>query len=121
MVKFNPYHASQGLVFELQFRRLAALVSDMEQIRQGASVEVLAGEAAPLLDRWVFGERPAACLMGLSTGHPVLEGTGRLITTSDLCLISEDGVWARTLSRWYRLGDPFSPADAYGGGNWSWQ
>ena len=89
MVKFNPYHASQGLVFELQFRRLAALVSDMEQIRQGASVEVLAGEAAPLLDRWVFGERPAACLMGLSTGHPVLEGTGRLITTSDLCLISE--------------------------------
>ena len=47
MVKFNPRQASQGLVFEFQFRRLAALVSDMEQIRQGASVEVLAGEAVP--------------------------------------------------------------------------
>lgn len=120
MVKFEPRKASQGLAFETQFQRLSALVFDMAEIRRGASVEDLADDA-PLLDRWVLGERPARCLIGLSTGHPVLEGTGRMITTSDLFLISEDAAWARTLSRWYRLGEPFAPGGPNSGGMWSWQ
>lgn len=117
MVTFDPRKAMQELAFELQHARLSALVSDMEQITQGASVESLAGDA-PHLDRWAFGARPAACLVGLSSGHPILEGTERLITTSDLILISEDGAWARTLSRWYRLGDP---ARLHPDGAHSWQ
>ena len=120
MVKFDPRKAQQSLVFEYQLQRFAALVSDMDWIRKGASVEDLAGDA-PLLDRWVFAERPVACLMGYSTGHPVLEGSGRLITTSDLCLIAENGAWARTLSRWYRLGDPQGPTGLDSGGQGSWQ
>lgn len=120
MVKFDPRKAQQGLVFEYQLQRFASLVSDMDRIRQGVSIENLAGDA-PLLDRWVFAERPVACLMGYSTGHPVLEGTGRLITTSDLCLIAEDGAWARTLSRWYRLGAPHGPVGPDYGGQRSWQ
>jgi hypothetical protein len=105
MVTFDPDRATQGLSFELQHARHSSLVADMEKIRQGTSIEGLAGDA-PLLDRWAFAARPAACLVGVSSGHPILEGTGRLITTSDLILISQDGAWARTLSRWYRLGDP---------------
>jgi len=105
MVKFDPHQARQGLAFELQFARLSTLVSDMEQIRQGVSVESLAGDA-PILERWTVSARPAACLVGFSSGHPILEGTGRLITTSDVILISQDGAWARTLSRWYVLGYP---------------
>lgn len=119
MVTFDPRKAMQGLAFKFQHARLSALVTDMEQIRQGASVENLAGDA-PLLDRWTFGERPALCLMGLSSGHPILEGTGRLITTSDLILISQDGAWARTLSRWYRLGDRL-PVDLESDRTRSWQ
>lgn len=120
MVKFNPRGAGQGLAFDYQFERLSGLVSDMDRLRKGTPVDDLARDA-PLLERWVLGERPARCLMGLSTGHPLLPGTGRLITTSDLCLIADDGAWARTLSRWYRLGDPLDPADLEWGGTWSWQ
>lgn len=120
MVKFDPRKPTQSLAFEYELERLSGLVSDMRELRSGTSVEDLAGEA-PVLDRWVHGERPALCLMGLSTGHPTLPGTGRLITTSDLWLFSEDGTWARTLSRWYRLGDPLGPGDLVSGGKWSWQ
>lgn len=120
MVTFDPRAARQGLVFQLQLARFAALVSDMEKIKEGACMDRL-GADAPLLDRWVFAERPAACLMGQSTGHPVLEGTGSLITTSDLVLISDDRASARTLSRWYRLGDPYWPTDPDSGGSSSWQ
>lgn len=117
MVTFEPNISQQGIAFEFQLVRFAALVSDMQKIKEGAPMDRLFADA-PLLDRWVFGERPAACLMGESTGHPVLEGTGTLITTSDLILISQDHAWARTLSRWYRLGDPLSPSDLGSGGFW---
>lgn len=60
----------------------------------------------PILERWVLASRPARCLAGLSFGHPVLQGEARAIVTSDLCLLAEDHSWARTLSRWYRLGHP---------------
>lgn len=120
MVTFDPRAARQGLVFQLQLARFAALVSDMEKIKEGARMDRL-GADAPLLDRWVFAERPAACLMGQSTGHPVFEGAGRPITTSDLVLISDDRAWARTLSRWYRLGKPYCPIDPNSGGSSSWQ
>jgi hypothetical protein len=120
MVKFAPGRMRQSLVFDYQFERLSALVADMEEIRKGSSVEDLAGDA-PYLDRWALGKRPAASLIGYASGHPVLPGTGRLIATSDLCLISEDGRWARTLSRWYRLGDPLDSTDPERRGNQAWQ
>jgi hypothetical protein len=43
-------------------------------------------------------------LTGKVTGHPLLGE--RLIRTSMLIYISDDSQWARTLSRWYRLGSP---------------
>ncbi|MHA6645859.1 DUF6634 family protein [Mesorhizobium sp. A623] len=66
----------------------------------------MAGNHSPILDRWCLGSRVVPCLVGFSTDHPELPGQGRLITTSDLWLLSEDMGWARTLSRWYRLGRP---------------
>lgn len=120
MVMFDPRRSSQGDVFEEQFRRYRDLLEDMDRICKEAPVEELAGEA-PVLDRWAFGSRPAACLIGYSTGHPLLPGTGRLVTTSDLCLISANGAWARTLSRWYRLGDPLDLMAAAHGETPTWQ
>jgi hypothetical protein len=96
---------SEAFVFETE--RLASLVTDMERIRRGELPKALAsGEDAPILDRWILGHRPVPCLAGLSTGHPRLAGVNRAIATSDLWLMSEDRTWARTLSRWYRLGRP---------------
>ena len=91
--------------FDIEQARLIALLSDMDRLRVGVSPEHLA-EDAPFLDRWTVGYRPVSCLIGLSTNHPLLPGDGRQIVTSDLVLMSQDRSWARTLSRWYRLGRP---------------
>ena len=104
MVTFYPGEQEQGARFEFEFGRLSSLVADMEALRLGASPESLTKEEAPILDRWVMAQRPIPCLAGLSSGHPFLVGTGRAIATSDLWLMSADHSWARTLSRWYRLG-----------------
>ncbi|WP_404823367.1 DUF6634 family protein [Nitratireductor aquimarinus] len=61
-------------------------------------------DEAPILEQWALTCRPAPCLTGLSTGHPRLMGADRSIITSDLQLLSSDQMWARTTSRWYRLG-----------------
>ncbi|WP_274629028.1 DUF6634 family protein [Arvimicrobium flavum] len=92
--------------FACEMERLAALVADMERIHRGVPPEAMAGVDAPVLDRWVLAMRTVPCLAGLSTGHPELVGENRLIGTSALWLLSKDHAWARTLSRWYRLGRP---------------
>ncbi|MCA0058512.1 MULTISPECIES: DUF6634 family protein [unclassified Mesorhizobium] len=89
-----------------QVDRLLALAADLEHVRCGVPPEVMAGEAAPIIDRWILAQRIVPGLAGLSTGHPRLVGQDRLIATTDLWLLSEDRAWARTLSRWYRLGRP---------------
>lgn len=50
-------------------------------------------DEAPILDRWVVAQRLIPCLGGLSSGHPLLFGSGRLIGTSDLWLMSPDQTW----------------------------
>ena len=119
MVTFDPRLSRQSHTFAFELGRFADLVADMEKINQGMSLDCLVGDA-PYLDRWMVGTRPAACLVGHSTGHPVLEGTDRLIMTSDLVLLSQDRTRARTLSRWYRLGEPLS-AQPESEGTRSWQ
>ncbi|WP_412177205.1 DUF6634 family protein [Mesorhizobium sp. ZC-5] len=65
---------------------------------------------APILDDWRFAFSPAPCLVALSTGHPRLPGDRRSIVTSEIFLISEEIGWARSFSRWYRLGRRFDDA-----------
>jgi hypothetical protein len=89
-----------------QARRLKALSADMERVLEGILPEAIATEEPPLLDRWILGNTLAPCLVGLSTGHPTLVGANRAIATSNVWLMSDDMTWARTLSRWYRLGRP---------------
>lgn len=103
VARFRAGSAGQHEAFEAEFMRLSSLLADMARISRGFETEELARNA-PLLDRWAEGIRPAPCLVGLSTGHPKLPGEERRIVTSDLLLMSEDREWARTRSRWYRLG-----------------
>jgi hypothetical protein len=105
MLTFTPRSQIQSWAFEVELGRLSALVSDMEQVGLGTPVEDLVAHA-PLLDSWFVGSRSIPCLVGLSTGHPKLTGDNRSIITSDVWLISADGKWARTQSRWYQLGRP---------------
>jgi hypothetical protein len=105
MLLFNQ-HDEPDADFVRQMERLAALVADVERVHRGVPPEAMAGDDAPILDRWILGKRAVPCLAGLSTGHPELIGQNRPIYTSDLWLLSNDHGWARTLSRWYRLGRP---------------
>jgi hypothetical protein len=104
MIVFDRAGATDP-AFDFEQARLVALLSDMELLRAGVPPEDLAADA-PLLDHWLIAHRPASCLLGQSTGHPLLPGVNREIVTSDLMLMSRDHLWARTLSRWYCLGRP---------------
>lgn len=105
MLTFDPGHEVHDQGFEQVLRRLKALVADLEAVQSGRSGTVLP-KAAPLLNQWDFAERAAIYLVGQSNDHPLFPGVGRQIATSDLWLLSTDRRWARTLSRWYRLGEP---------------
>lgn len=105
MMLFRQGRPDDSLL-EAETARIKRLASDMERILEGILPEAVATEEPPLLDRWILGNRLSPCLVGLSTGHPTLVGANRAIATSNVWLMSDDMTWARTLSRWYRLGRP---------------
>lgn len=65
---------------------------------------------APSLDCWSPTTRLAPALFGLATGHPRI-GNNRATLTSEVFAIDRDRRWARTWSRWYRLGDALPSGD----------
>jgi hypothetical protein len=68
-------------------------------------------EAAPRLVAWapvLAMHRP--CLMGRVFGHPDQEDGADLQTTPIIAFHAEAG-YARSVSRWYRLGTPIHEAD----------
>lgn len=63
---------------------------------------------APCLTNWTAAIRGREIvLVGSVTRHPILGDTR--VQTSTLIYVSQDRQWARTLSRWYRLGAAFVP------------
>tara|TARA_R110002072_G_scaffold222225_5_gene379198 strand:+ start:1296 stop:1916 length:621 start_codon:yes stop_codon:yes gene_type:complete len=63
-------------------------------------------DLAPTLSPWSSILDPTyggAILIGAQVGHPTLRG--KFINTSRLCGLDTEGAWARTSTRWYRLGD----------------
>ncbi|MBX3447894.1 MAG: hypothetical protein KF765_14175 [Parvibaculaceae bacterium] len=88
-----------------QLVRLKGLCADLELLRAGvvrSSIEEL--ESAPLIDDYTFVPRGVPALQGRVTGHPILGTT--TVRTSDLYVFAPDLGWARTFSRYYRLGSP---------------
>lgn len=73
----------------------------------GPSADTLS--ASPRLDLWqpirIVGD---LCLAGAVSGHPLLQGP--FITTSPLIALRDNEGWARTISRFYRLGQPLDTA-----------
>ncbi|WP_442754270.1 DUF6634 family protein [Methylocystis sp. JAN1] len=63
---------------------------------------------APFLDRFVVVPRMRPALAGIATGHPILGD--RRIVSSELFAIDCDAGWARTFSRFYRIGRPAGAA-----------
>ncbi len=83
---------------------LENLLADLKAIRDAAAPKPEDLAAAPILDGWYEHIRPAPCLRGAVYGHPKLPGVARNIMTSDVAAFAPDDGWARSRSRWYRLG-----------------
>jgi hypothetical protein len=83
--------------------RLERLSSDLEVIGQGGGPSQAQLASAPVLDGYRLAVRPTACLVGVCQDHPLIDGP--FIYTSDLCAYAPELGWARTLSRYYRLGE----------------
>ena len=87
-------------------RLIHALSEDLRALQQGRdpSPELLA--EAPRLVDWTYGYRFEPALVGTVVGHPrVADGPA---TTSGLYYLDAERGFARTLSRWYALGEPRS-------------
>ena len=85
-------------------RSLLQLAADLRQIQsvRGPTAELLA--AAPLLSEWELSTAPMPLLIGYVTGHPELHDC--MSRTSTIVAMDESRMWARTFSRFYRLGTP---------------
>lgn len=80
---------------------LERYITALEDIQTGPKKGDL--EAAPLLDFWsAILIEGSPKLVGIAIGHPSLPRTE--VFTSLILFISKDRTYARTLSRWYRLG-----------------
>ena len=80
---------------------LRALADDLERMTMFQPNGEL--EDAPTLNGWSPVLRPVGALSGFVQEHPLL-GTRHVVTSEVFAMDTERG-WARTLSRFYRLGD----------------
>ena len=88
--------------------RLRSLADDLDAIARGRSPEVDVLARAPILSEWCFFAAPGGVrLMGVVEGHREA-GPGPILT-STLYAVDPKLEWARTLSRFYRLGDCARP------------
>jgi Family of unknown function (DUF6634) len=84
-------------------RRRRRLADDLDRIAAGTAPPAAELAQAPLLVDWAFAvSLSGLSLTGFAAGHPLLGN--RKIVTSPLWVLDPDLTWARTLSRFYRLG-----------------
>ncbi len=87
--------------------RLRDLSDELDAISEGLRPTPEDLAEAPVLDAWRPDVVLTRVLTGVAAGHPSV-GDGRRIATSELW--ATDGqTWARTLSRYWKLGSPAEP------------
>ena len=83
--------------------RYRSLADDLERIARGDHPDEAELRDAPRLSDWRVYIHPVPNLLGIVVGHPEI-GDGRLCRTSELITFDPTGGYARTFSRFYRLG-----------------
>lgn len=91
--------------------QMRSLATDLERLAGGTYPTSADLGDAPILDAYQPNLVLTPVLCGDVTGHPILTGVGRTITTSPLYAVDRVNGWARTQSRLYRLGRPSGAAD----------
>jgi len=92
--------------------RLRVLADDCDRLERGRAVSPNLLQKAPRLTDWVPAITPQGVqLIGRVIGHPRLGDS--IAATTPLWFADPDGAWARSLSRFYRLGPPLDRADIH--------
>lgn len=85
--------------------RLDKLTADLKQLAEGKLPTVQLLEDSPYLRNWQLAPYSVLRLVGECDNHPLLPA--QVIRTSDVWVFAPEFGWARTLSRFYRLGAAF--------------
>lgn len=83
--------------------RLRRLLADVEALAAGHGPNAATLADAPELANWALAAHATPCLVGEFLGHPKIR-YGQTGKTSDLWILAPSYGYARTLSRFYRLG-----------------
>lgn len=78
---------------------LRALANDLEAV----GTDGWEPDSSVLMTDWSLGERSLPCLFGKTHGHPKLPDN-RPMFSSELFFLDRSAGYARSFSRWYRLG-----------------
>lgn len=84
---------------------LADLLRDVHEIHRQGRPRPSSLNNAPQLEDWSHSALLRPRLVGRVTGHPLL-GDQPHIHASQLIVLDAEAGWARTRSRFYRLGSP---------------
>ena len=95
-------HIYSVIESEDDLRKFEALIRDLRRVYSGRAPTEADLENAPVLNAWNPCEMSVSCLEGIVSGHPSLGN--KVIHTSQLYVVNVSERWARTYSRWYRLG-----------------
>ncbi len=95
----HAYHHSIEVM-----RRIRAMCDDIDAVLAGLPPSERLLADAPVLQGWRKTSYPALCLAGFVSGHPTIR-SGPLVS-SQLYMVDPEQKWARTMSRFYRLGTP---------------
>lgn len=87
-----------------------ALSLDLELIKRLQAPTIRDFAAAPVIDDWYLGQRLEPALVGRVNGHPIVADGP--VVSSGLYYLDPVAGYARTLSRWYRLGTPHASQQA---------
>ncbi len=90
--------------------RLRDLVDDLKRISRGEHPGRNRLANSPIIESWKVTERADVCLTGIVRGHPII-GDGRQTLTSSLWVLAPELGYARTFSRLYALGQPFTDSN----------
>ena len=85
--------------------KIQGLLDDLKSLRAGNYPSNDTLSKAPFLNDYRVIKREIAALSGDVTGHPIISGTNEPMLSSPLFVVLTDIGAARTLSRWYRLGE----------------
>jgi hypothetical protein len=106
-----------GSLFELR-NDLADLLADVHDLRICGTPKPSLLDNAPLLLNWSVVGLFTPCLIGEVVNHPLL-GNRPSIHTSHIVAANVEQGWARTWSRYYRLGSPAIEDEPLLPGNYS--